>query len=82
LHAGEDLSFLQALKKVGRFFVPKPTLVTSGRKLSVVGPWEVVMLLVRIALRGSRYENEKTLDFLYGRRSEECRRPMQSGKTA
>jgi len=81
-NAGEDLAFVQALKKVGRFVVPKPTVVTSGRKLSVVGPWEVVMLLVRIALRGSRYENEKTLDFLYGRRSQECRRPMQSGKTA
>jgi glycosyltransferase involved in cell wall biosynthesis len=82
LRAGEDLAFVQALKKVGRFVVPRPTVVTSGRKLSVVGPWEVVMLLVRIALRGPRYENEKTLDFMYGRRAQECRRPVQTGKTA
>jgi glycosyltransferase involved in cell wall biosynthesis len=80
--AGEDLAFVLALKKVGRFVVPKPTVVTSGRKLSVVGPWEVVMLLVRIALRGPRYESEKTLDFLYGRRAQECRRPVQTDKTA
>jgi glycosyltransferase involved in cell wall biosynthesis len=78
LRAGEDLAFVLALKKVGRFVVPKPTMVTSGRKLSVVGPWEVVMLLVRIALRGPRYENEKTLDFLYGRRAQESRRPVKA----
>jgi glycosyltransferase involved in cell wall biosynthesis len=82
LRAGEDLAFVLALKKAGRFVVPKPTVVTSGRKLSVVGPWEVVMLLVRIVLRGPRYETEKTLDFLYGRRAQDCRRPVKSGKTA
>ncbi len=82
LYAGEDMAFVQALKKVGRFVVPKPTVVTSGRKLSVVGPWEVVMLLGRIALRGPRYENEKTLDFLYGQRAQACKRPEQTGKTA
>jgi glycosyltransferase involved in cell wall biosynthesis len=38
LYAGEDIAFIQALKKVGRFVVPKPTVVSSGRKLSVVGP--------------------------------------------
>jgi glycosyltransferase involved in cell wall biosynthesis len=82
LRAGEDLAFVLALKKVGRFVVPKPTVVTSGRKLSVVGPWEAIMLLVRIALRGPRYENGKTLDFMYGRRAQECRKPAQTGKTA
>jgi glycosyltransferase involved in cell wall biosynthesis len=75
LRAGEDLAFVQALKKAGRFVVPKPAVITSGRKLSVVGPWEVVMLLARIVVRGPRYETEKTLDFLYGRRAQECRRP-------
>ena len=82
LRAGEDLGFVLALKKVGRFVVPKPAVVTSGRKLSVVGPWEAVMLLVRIALRGPRYENGKTLDFMYGRRAQECRKPPHTDKTA
>ena len=80
LRAGEDLGFVLALKKVGRFVVPKPAVVTSGRKLSVVGPWEVVMLLLRAALRGPHYETEKTLDFLYGRRAQESRKPPPSGK--
>jgi glycosyltransferase involved in cell wall biosynthesis len=75
LRAGEDLAFVQALKKLGRFVVPKPTVVTSGRKLGVVGPWEAVMLLARIVVRGPRYETRKTLDFMYGRRAQECRKP-------
>ncbi len=82
LRAGEDLAFVLGLKKVGRFVVPKPTVVTSGRKLSVVGPLEAIMLLVRIALRGPRFENEKTLDLLYGGRARECRKPPQTDKMA
>jgi len=82
LYAGEDIAFIQALKKVGRFVVLKPTVVTSGRKLDVVGPWEALVLLLTIALRGPGYENKKLLDFLYGRRAQECRRPVQTGKAA
>jgi glycosyltransferase involved in cell wall biosynthesis len=82
LRVGEDLGFILALKKVGRFVVPRPSVVTSGRKLSVVGPWEVIMLLGRAVLRGPRYENGKTLDFMYGRRAQECRKPAPTAKTA
>jgi glycosyltransferase involved in cell wall biosynthesis len=75
LHAGEDIAFVQALKKVGRFVVLKPTVVTSGRKLDVVGPWEVMVLMLTIAVRGSRYESEKVLDILYGQRAQDCKKP-------
>jgi glycosyltransferase involved in cell wall biosynthesis len=75
LYAGEDIAFIQALKKVGRFVVPKPTVVTSGRKLDVVGPREVMVLMLTIALRGSRYESKWVLDILYGRRAQECKKP-------
>jgi glycosyltransferase involved in cell wall biosynthesis len=75
LYAGEDIAFVQALKKVGRFVVPKPTVVTAGRKLAVAGPWEVMTLLLRIALRGPRYENERVRDLLYGRRAQDCKKP-------
>ena len=70
LYAGEDIAFVQALKKVGRFVVLKPKVVSSGRKLNVVGPWEVLGLMLTIALRGPRYENRKVLDILYGRRAQ------------
>src|SRR5579859_138540 len=66
LYAGEDIAFVQALKKAGRFVVLKPTVVTSGRKLNVVGPWEVAGLMLKIAIRGSRYESKWVLDILYG----------------
>ncbi|MEM7386686.1 MAG: glycosyltransferase [Verrucomicrobiota bacterium] len=77
LYAGEDIAFVQALKKVGRFVVAKPTVVTSARKLSVVGFWEVVRLVLTILLRGAHYESEETLDFMYGRRAKECRKPAK-----
>jgi glycosyltransferase involved in cell wall biosynthesis len=73
LYAGEDIAFVQALKKVGPFIVPRPTVLSSGRKLSVASPWEVIRLLGRIALRGSRYEDEWTRDILYGRRAQQSK---------
>ena len=74
MYAGEDLAFVQALKKVGRFVVLKPKVVSSGRKLEVVRPWEVIALMLRIAMRGSRYESAWVKDILYGQRAGECRR--------
>jgi len=78
LHAGEDIAFVQALKKVGRFVVLKPKVASSGRKLNVVGPWEVLGLMMTIAIRGARYESEWILDILYGRRADESKRPPGS----
>jgi glycosyltransferase involved in cell wall biosynthesis len=78
LRAGEDIAFCQALKKVGRFVVPKPTVISSARKLDVVSPWEVITLVVTIAIRGPFYESEWITDILYGRRAEACRKPTQT----
>lgn len=77
LHAGEDIAFVQALKKFGSFVVPKPTVVTSARKLDVAGPWEVAGLMVRIAIRGPRYDSPWVRDILYGRRAQACRKPVK-----
>jgi glycosyltransferase involved in cell wall biosynthesis len=82
LYAGEDIAFVQALKKAGRFVLPKPTVVTSGRKLSVVGPWELILLLARIARRGPHYENKMVMDILYGRRAQDFKEPTQTGKAS
>jgi glycosyltransferase involved in cell wall biosynthesis len=78
MYAGEDLAFIQALKKVGLFVVLKPMVVTSGRKLDVVGPWEVMGLMLRIALRGPHYESKWVRDILYGRRAQDCRKPVKT----
>jgi len=77
LYAGEDIAFVQAITKVGRFVVPKPTVVTSARKLRVAGPWAVLGLMLRIAVRGSRYDNTWVRDILYGRRAADSRKPVK-----
>ena len=77
LYAGEDIAFVQALKKVGRFVVLKPKVVSSGRKLNVVGPWEVLGLMLTIAIRGARYESQMVLDILYGRRAQDSKNPTK-----
>ena len=78
MYAGEDLAFVQALKKVGRFVVLRPKVVTSGRKLDVAGPWDVIQLALTIALCGPHYESKWVLDILYGRRAEDCRKPVKA----
>ena len=78
MYAGEDLAFVQALKKVGRFVVLRPKVVTSARKLDVVGPWDVIKLALTIATRGPHYESKWVLDILYGRRAQDCRKPVKS----
>lgn len=90
LYAGEDIAFVQAIKKVGRFIVPGPTVVTSSRKLAVAGPWEVMALMLRIAVRGPHYDSIWVRDLLYGGRAHDSRKsargadsgvvPHRSGK--
>jgi glycosyltransferase involved in cell wall biosynthesis len=82
LYAGEDIAFVQALKKIGRFVVLKPKVLSSGRKLHVAGPWDVLKLMVTIAIRGARYESNWVLDLLYGRRAQESKRCERRRQTA
>ena len=53
----------------------KPKVVSSGRKLNVVGPWEVLGLMLTIAIRGACYESKWVLDIVYGRRAQDSKRP-------
>jgi len=76
LSVGEDIAFCQAIKKVGRFVVPKPKVVTSARKLGVVTPWEVLGLMATIVVRGARYESKWATDLIYGRKACEARNAL------
>jgi glycosyltransferase involved in cell wall biosynthesis len=78
LYAGEDIAFVQALKKVGRFVVLKPKVLSSGRKLNVAGPWQVLGLMLKIAILGPRYESKWVLDILYGRRAQDSKKPTNA----
>jgi hypothetical protein len=73
LYAGEDLAFIQALKRVGRVVIPRPTVITSARKLEVVGVGEILFLLLTVAIRGPHHTSRKGLDLFYGRRANACR---------
>ncbi len=78
LRAVEELWFVMATKRQGRFVVPVPTVVTSGRKLPLIPAWEVPLFLFRF-FKGARRED---LDFLYGKRSGMCRKQMQFSTNA
>lgn len=78
LYAGEDIAFVQALKKVGRFAIPKAKVLSSGRKLKVVTLWEVIRLIGRIAARGKHYESKMIVDLLYGRRAQDARKASKA----
>jgi glycosyltransferase involved in cell wall biosynthesis len=80
--AGEDMVFCQDIKKIGRFVVPQPAVVTSARKLNVVTPWQLISLFVTIALRGPRYESDWIIDILYGDRAQASRNPNDAMKDA
>ena len=46
---GEELLFIQALKRQGRFVVPKAVVSTSGRRLQRVRGWRVVPTMFHLA---------------------------------
>ncbi len=41
-YAAEEAAFIRALKERGRFVVPKPEVVTSGRKLRANSCWKII----------------------------------------
>ena len=67
--AGEDAAFVSALKRRGRFAVPWPTVVTSGRKLRAYSAWRILGEAWRW-IRGGRkgYQKRDGLDIWYGER--------------
>jgi glycosyltransferase involved in cell wall biosynthesis len=73
-YAGEEIAFIRAVKKVGRFVVPGPTVITSGRKLAVLKAGESIRILLMLAIRGPYHQKRDGLDFLYGKRAEDCKK--------
>lgn len=82
LYAAEDVAFIMKLKKVGRVVVTKPTVITSGRKLDVMGSCELIAFLLAIGIRGPYHKTRDRLDFLYGRRAQACKKNRTAQKNA
>ena len=67
--AGEDAAFVNALKRCGRFAVPRPTVVTSGRKLRAYSAWRILGEAWRWMRGGKKaYQKREGLDIWYGER--------------
>jgi glycosyltransferase involved in cell wall biosynthesis len=67
--AGEDAAFVRALKRRGRFAVPGPTVVTSGRKLRAHSARRILGEAWRWIRHGrGAYQRREGLDLWYGDR--------------
>jgi glycosyltransferase involved in cell wall biosynthesis len=67
--AAEELLFARDLKRLGRFVLPRETVVTSGRKLRTVRPSALLALLGKVVVRGPRFlQRRDELDVWYGER--------------
>lgn len=65
-YAMEDVVFVHALKRQGRFSIPAETVVTSGRKLRAHSFWYIFCGLTRLTLRGPRgLRSRRGLEYWY-----------------
>src|SRR5262245_27088223 len=53
MYAAEELEFARALKRIGRFVVPRPVVVTSARKIQLLTARRIVQLLAHAARKGA-----------------------------
>jgi glycosyltransferase involved in cell wall biosynthesis len=65
--AAEDAAFVKALKRRGRFVVPRPTVLTSNRKVRTMALWRAIAELFRFVVRGPEsYRSRDGLGLWYG----------------
>ena len=64
--AAEEVLWIAALKRHGRFIVPRPKVITSGRNLRVHSARTIVRILARVAFRGpDAFRTREGLDLWY-----------------
>jgi hypothetical protein len=69
LFAGEEAALSRALRRQGRFVVLREFVTTSGRKFRAHSGWEILGVLARLALTGSKsLRRREGLDIWYGER--------------
>jgi glycosyltransferase involved in cell wall biosynthesis len=64
MFAAEELAFAQSLKRIGRFAIPRPVVVTSARKIPQLTAWGIVKLIVHGLRKGS--SRREGLELWYG----------------
>ena len=74
-YGAEELVMSQALKRYGKFVVLRQAVSTSGRKLRTHSVREVLMLLGRLVLRGSKAVKQRQgMELWYAERREDPQR--------
>jgi glycosyltransferase involved in cell wall biosynthesis len=69
-YAAEEAAFIRALKRRGRFVVPQPVVVTSGRKLRAHSGWQIIREAWRWMVAGPKaYQRRDGLELWYGERA-------------
>jgi glycosyltransferase involved in cell wall biosynthesis len=65
--AAEDLALIKALKKRGRFVIPRETVLTSSRKIDKVSLGRVLRMLLKLIIHGEEaYRSREGLELWYG----------------
>jgi glycosyltransferase involved in cell wall biosynthesis len=80
--AAEELYFRNSLRRLGKFVVPKPLVVTSGRKLRTYSVFEIAKTLLSIGWQGPKtYRAKEGLEVWYGDRRSDPHtvHPTESG---
>jgi glycosyltransferase involved in cell wall biosynthesis len=73
--AAEEIVLSRALKRQGNFVVLKESVTTSARKLRTYSGWGMLVVVARIALRGTRsLKRRKGMDFWYAQRCDDPRK--------
>lgn len=77
-YAAEEAAFIRALKQRGRFVVPKPVVVTSGRKLRAYSCWRIIREAWRWMMAGPESYLDRTgLELWYGERLPDQQAPTE-----
>jgi glycosyltransferase involved in cell wall biosynthesis len=65
-YAAEETAFINALKRQGRFVIPRPTVVTSGRKIRAYPARELLHVAWRWAIHGPEiFQRREGLEIWY-----------------
>ena len=80
-YAAEEMAFIAALKRRGRFIIPRACVTTSGRKVRTLPAWELLAPLVRLALGGQDlFRRREGLEVWYGPRQPDPEEPPNPHK--
>jgi glycosyltransferase involved in cell wall biosynthesis len=79
-YAAEEMAFIAALKRRGRFVIPRACVTTSGRKVRTLPARDVLALLLRVAFGGPySFRSREGLEVWYGpRRPDPQERSIQT----